>query len=59
MHVKSTPRSDPFTKSVTFPDASRSAAPPAATTNSPYEIIEMSRANIVPLGMALAGSYMI
>lgn len=49
--------SDPFTKSDTFPDASRSAAPPAATTKRAYEIMEINRASIVPLGIALAGSY--
>lgn len=43
-------------RSVTFPDASRTAEPPANTTNTPYDIIDINNDKRVPLGIELAGS---
>lgn len=40
-----------------LPDASRNAAPPENSTNSTYDIIEMSSDRSVPFGIALAGSF--
>lgn len=47
----------PLNKSVTLPEASLIAAPPANITKIPYDIIDIRSANIVPLGIALAGSF--
>lgn len=43
--------------SVTFPDASRNAEPPANTTKTAYEIMEITRDSSVPFGIDLAGSF--
>lgn len=44
-------------RSVEFPLASRTAAPPANITNTMYDVADIKRANNVPFGMELAGSF--
>lgn len=52
-----TPNRVPLTKSVAFPGASRMAEPPAKTTNNAYDMADINRANNVPFGIELAGSF--
>uniref|UniRef100_A0A1A9VB45 Uncharacterized protein n=1 Tax=Glossina austeni TaxID=7395 RepID=A0A1A9VB45_GLOAU len=46
-----------FTKSSILPEASRTAAPPANMTNMAYEIMDKSKAQKVPFGIASPGSF--
>uniref|UniRef100_A0A1A9Z8H5 G-patch domain-containing protein n=1 Tax=Glossina pallidipes TaxID=7398 RepID=A0A1A9Z8H5_GLOPL len=57
LHGNCEPTIVPFTKSSILPDASRTAAPPANMTNMAYEIMDKSKAQKVPFGIASPGSF--
>ncbi|KAI9576237.1 hypothetical protein GQX74_014297 [Glossina fuscipes] len=57
LHANCEPTKVPFTKSSILPEASRTAAPPANITNMAYEIMDKSKAQKVPFGIASPGSF--
>lgn len=51
-----TPIRVPLIISVTFPDASRIAEPPAKITNAAYDMADINKASNVPFGIELPAS---